>query len=226
MTAYGNQIDYAYKCVFDQKSNNMTMYYSKINFDKRSAVITGILGSDSVKILPSYDKITFLETTAVGNQNYTTIFLNIFKNGRYNSVHSRHVTIDNEAVVSQMSGHCIKINTALVYDTPKKVINRKLYCLGNIKRNMDLDYFTYQGAIKVKWIKFKSKFYNLNQKDKLFLNKYKNLKIAVKCFNNISPLKLKMSMSPVEFKAGYDLHMEDIKREIQSREEVKRKYSY
>ena len=78
--------------------------------DDGSARIIGNQGASNIPFLDLGNALHFIEATGVGYMNVTTIFLLRTGDGRLLAVHSRHLAILDDYLVSQYNGTCQLLN--------------------------------------------------------------------------------------------------------------------
>lgn len=86
--------------------DKITFVFTNLNSDRRTADVIGNASQEPVEYSVAMGQIIFIERTAGGSVNSTSIFVSE-KTARMQAVHSRHVLIaPGSAVVSQYIGYC------------------------------------------------------------------------------------------------------------------------
>lgn len=83
-----------------------TVTFDSINIQKRTARIVGNAGASDVVVIPTADGMTFLERTALGSVNVTTVFAEgVGPSKQLVGVTSRHISLSGP-FPSQWHGPC------------------------------------------------------------------------------------------------------------------------
>ena len=78
-----------------------------IDHKARKARLIGNVGAVDLGVIDGFKVITFVETTASGNVNMTTVFAEATPGARrFKAVHSRHVYMLGGPIPSQAYGYC------------------------------------------------------------------------------------------------------------------------
>lgn len=87
-------------------SDRLELTFAAIDAKNSRAQLIGNQGAETVLVSVGDHTINFLEITASGNQNLTTVFFKRAKSGLFPAVHSRHIAILGEPTVSHYRGYC------------------------------------------------------------------------------------------------------------------------
>src|SRR5262249_14896988 len=79
------EADWTSKTINDQ----LDITFAAIDVLKGQAQMIGDLGASDITVFDGISLLHFIESTAMGNQNFTTAFLKKSKNGAHPAVHSR-----------------------------------------------------------------------------------------------------------------------------------------
>ena len=86
-------------------TDKMTLTYAAIDMAAGKAQLVGNIGAGEVAVIAAEFGYSFVEITAVGAVNLTTVFSTTLKRGGFFAIHSRHVNIAGP-LVSQFAGSC------------------------------------------------------------------------------------------------------------------------
>jgi hypothetical protein len=93
--------------VFKSESGgDMAFVIASINLDAGTAQIVANAGASDLILLPGRENMNFIEQTAAGNLNLTTVYTGTASDGRFLAVHSRHVGHATDPMLSQYYGLC------------------------------------------------------------------------------------------------------------------------
>ena len=83
--------------------------YDSVNLKKNSARLIGSLGAEDVTVISGTNTLSFVEITATGNINITSLYSK--KIGKdYLASTSRHVSLEDFPLPSQLYGKCKNFN--------------------------------------------------------------------------------------------------------------------
>ena len=119
-SAASRKVPSAFTCTFEQglfnvfengefkseKGGNLQFVLASIDPKAGTAQMIGNAGAENLIVLSGKSNMHFVEQTAVGNINLTSVYTQAAPDGRFVSVHSRHVGTSGDPMISQYLGFC------------------------------------------------------------------------------------------------------------------------
>ena len=110
----------AFKCLFtssvaaedngkglaSEPTGPMAFTLASVDIKAKTAQLIGNAGADKVTVLTGDHGLHFMNLTGTDNFIVTTVFASTDANGKFHSVHSRHVSLGDKPIVSQYYGSC------------------------------------------------------------------------------------------------------------------------
>jgi hypothetical protein len=84
--------------------------FDRIDTRKRTARMVGNAGASDVQVIETERGLHLIELTVAGNLNITTLFTNTKDKNTIPAVHSRHLSVREDAIPSQSVGLCKRMN--------------------------------------------------------------------------------------------------------------------